>query len=613
MADSVTLQVATTPHGDEEGTDTRSLPSINATARLDNYHIRTESGSSSLAYRLVDNAPVALLNIYSDGTIIVANKSCKSIIGIPSSVLLGTCLYGYLDTESIHKLKNELSEMQDNDRFRETYVKFGYAAVGRNLFSVHIAFHRDSSIDQAEYTLSFSDALRQQQIAGQLRSAKNYLEEMVSKDALTGLPNRLHFVDALRTAMFNARTNNRRIVLMYFDLDGFKLINDQLGHRTGDQLLCEIANRLKLRIRDVSRLARLGGDEFTLILDYNDSEMSLLNEAKKVLTAISGITHIDSHKISISASIGISIYPGYAKTPEELIQYADAAMYRAKNEGRNRAVIFCEKHYEKMKRASELAHDMRNSIEQNEFYLNFQPIIDSQTGLVDTFEVLTRWRNQKYGLISADEFITIAEKSNQIIQLGHWIIKSALEKLCLLRSAGFNTRFAINISALQLSDQRFLEMLIAEMERYELPPGSLELEITETGVINNLDNVIVLAEEIRKYGCTISVDDFGTGYSSLARITKLPVNRIKLDKYFVSEVCEAKEARVIIEAIVKIASELGLGVVAEGVETNAQALILRQLGCEYLQGFAISEPCSDDRLNQLLEQNTNLLKSRIAS
>lgn len=552
---------------------------------------------------IADHAPIALVNINGNGSVLSANKACKSIIGIPSSILIGDCLFHYLTEASNKTLQSVLTDIGPNSICKELILEFVGSPMEIAHMSVHISAYTDDDAGCLEFILSFSDASREKKIADQLRKTKAYLENMVTKDALTGLPNRLHFVETLRAAMLNARKINRKIALLYFDIDGFKSVNDRHGHLAGDLLLCEMANRLKIRIRDVGRLARLGGDEFTLILDYAGSEAQLQSEAQKVLNAIAEPTTISSAKMNVSASIGIAQYPGYAKTPEQLIHYADVAMYRAKEAGGNQAVVFCKKHYEKITRASALVRGMESGIKNSEFYLEFQPIVDSVSYSIDSFEVLTRWNHPEYGNISPKEFIGIAEKSDQITQLSNWVIETAFIKLKELLTAGIDTRFAINISALLISDKGFPAMLLDQMKRFEIPPGSVEFEITETGIIDELDNAISLANELHKYGSTLSVDDFGTGYSSLARLTRLPVNRIKLDQLFVSELTNSKESRIIVEAIIKIAHDLGLGVVAEGVENSMQSEMLQEIGCQYLQGFKFSKPCSEEKLGLLLKKD----------
>lgn len=553
------------------------------------------------ASSMADHSPIALLSIDSQGVVITANKACKFIIGIPASVLIGSCLYDYLNGTSLTSLQRLLTDAQRGTVRGDITIDFAGSPVENTHLSVRVNAFENEVTGTQEFILSFADASRQKKIGKQLRKANEYLEKLVSQDALTGLPNRVHFIDALRAAMLNARKSRRKIALLFFDIDGFKRVNDRLGHRAGDALLCEIANRLKLRIRDIGRLARLGGDEFTLILDYPGCEQALRAEAQKVLNTIAGVSTIGSMKINITASIGIAIYPGYANTPEQLIHYADTAMYRAKACGGNETIVFCATHHEKIERANTLSHSIKSSIANSEFYLEFQPIVNSESHAIESFEVLTRWHHPEFGNVSPDEFIALAEKNNQIELLSRWIISSAIEKLGQLYQAGYEPRFAINISSLLISNEEFPPWLIAEMRRCKVPPNAIEFEITETEFINHLDNAIQFAKKLHECGCRIALDDFGTGYSSLARITELPIDTIKLDKLFIAELNSRKESRVIVEAIITIARELQLHVVAEGVEHELQCNLLRELGCQCLQGFIISRPVSEQGLESLLE------------
>ena len=290
---------------------------------------------------------------------------------------------------------------------------------------------------QLEFVLVLLDTSRQQQIESQLRSAKDYLERLATHDALTGLPNRIHFTEALRTAMFNARKAKRQLALLYFDIDGFKGVNDQYGHHVGDALLREIANRLRVRTREVGRLARLGGDEFTLIMEHRGCYESLLAAADKVRIAISEPITIPSAPIlQVSASIGIATYPKFAKTPRQLIQYADNAMYQAKGLGGDCVVKFSSLHQEKLKRTAALENDFRHSIQRSDFVLYFQPIVNCCNGQLDTLEVLVRWNHPEYGMILPDEFIPMAERSGLINELGSWIVESTCRVSQRLQKSG---------------------------------------------------------------------------------------------------------------------------------------------------------------------------------
>ena len=550
----------------------------------------------------VNRAPVALMTINSYSVVLAANASCKNILGVPASVLTGKRLTSYLDEDCAARLLVELSGSPVYGSSSEFPLRLSSDSPDERNLLARVTASGNVSGGRVEYIIALLDTSRQQQVERQLRSAKDYLERLATCDALTGLPNRMYFKDALRSAMFNARKTKRPIALLYFDLDGFKGVNDRYGHHVGDGLLREIANRLRIRIREVGRLARLGGDEFTVILEHAGTTESLHAEAGKVLDAIGEPIQVAGTTVNVTASIGVAIYPDFAKSPEQLIQYADAAMYQAKEAGRNCVVEFSVEHQRKLLRNKTLENGISRGIEHSEFFLKFQPIVDSKTGSLDALEVLTRWNHPEFGVVSPDEFIPMAERTGRIVELGYWIFETTCRICQGFRNKGINVRFAINLSPIQLSEENLVDRLLAYVESYSLSPRQFELEITESCIIGNIDSAMRQLEELSSKGFTLAVDDFGTGYSSLARLSRLSVSRIKLDRLFVTELASSEESKIIVNGVIRIARDLSLSVVAEGVEKRSQVDLLNALGCEYLQGFGVYEPCCEDELPDLLTQ-----------
>ncbi len=557
-------------------------------------------------YRLteaINKAPVALLTIDGDGQILAANSACKSIMGIPATVLAGTILFEYLCSESAESLKNELIRYRDGaiTLSNDLSLSLSHPLIEERPMQVLITNSEPATDDDhQEFVIVLLNRSRQQQIENQLRDAKDYLERLATHDALTGLPNRIFFTDALRAAMFNARKAKRQLALLYFDIDGFKGVNDQYGHHVGDALLREIANRLRIRTREVGRLARLGGDEFTLILEHTGTQDSLLREAEIVRLAISEPFQASSTTLTVSASIGIAIYPDFAKTPRHLIQYADTAMYQAKRLGGNCVVQFSSEHQEKLIRTKTLESDFSASIGRSEFILNFQPIVDCNTDKIDTLEVLVRWNHPEYGIIAPDEFIPMAERTGLINELGNWIIENACEACRRLHNSGNTVRFAINISPIQLNNKNLANDILSCLQRYNLQPEWFDLEITESCIMSDIDCALTQIEELGKSGFSIAVDDFGTGHSSLARLSSLPVSKIKLDRLFTSGLTKNADSKIIVKGLIGIAHELGMSVVAEGVENQHQTELLQGYRCEYIQGYGVYRPQSEEGLPSIL-------------
>ena len=491
----------------------------------------------------------------------------------------------------------------------ELALYFSHPLLSERSIQAMITMSKLTSDGHIEYIIVLLDRSRQRQIEKQLRNSKEYLERLATHDALTGLPNRVHFTDALRAAMLNSRKAKRELALLYFDIDGFKAVNDQHGHHVGDSLLREIANRLRVRTIEVGKLARLGGDEFTMILEHTGTYESLYQEAEKVRQAISEPVQASSKTLQVSASIGIAIYPEFAKTPRQLIQYADTAMYQAKSMGGNCIVKFSANHQEKLKRTVSLENDLGQSIENSEFYLDFQPIVDCKTGRIDVLEVLIRWAHPEYGIVSPEEFIPIAERPRQMSLLGNWIIDSTCRVCQQLIKDGKKMRFAINLSPVQLNNSNLADDILLCLGKYNLSPDLFDLEITESCVMNDIDCALTQINELGEQGFSLAVDDFGTGHSSLARLSSLPVSKIKLDRLFVSDLATNTDSRIIVKGFIGIAHELGMSVVAEGVEHNQQLELLRSYGCEYLQGFGILPPCSEKELPTLLEKGIEAFKA----
>lgn len=441
------------------------------------------------------------------------------------------------------------------------------------------------------------------------------LHRMANYDTLTGLPNRALFNDRFAQALRRSERLDEQLAILFIDLDDFKLINDTHGHRIGDLLLVEVAKRLEKGTRADDTLARLGGDEFIIFLHNVKTADNALMVARKHLNSLLEAYLIEDKQLFISASIGISIFPDHGSTTDILVKSADAAMYQAKQKGKNHVEQFTESLYCKVSEKLALQSDLRRALEHNEFIVNYQPRINLQTGYWSGVEALVRWYHPTHGLISPLTFIPLAEETGMIMQLGEWVLNEACQQLNRWNSAGINLqRVSVNVSPLQFRRQNIVEMVNKAISKARIAPQSLELEITESALMDDLEQSIIILRELQQLGVSISIDDFGTGYSSLSILRSLPVNIIKVDRSFVMNAHDCEEDAQILSAIIAMSHSLHLDVVAEGVELVEHEELLLSHRCHEAQGYYYAKPMKADDLTKLLVEHTPLtINSRLLS
>lgn len=439
-----------------------------------------------------------------------------------------------------------------------------------------------------------------------LKSSEDQLAFLNQHDALTGLPNRLLFIDRLEQGIKNAERNETKLAVVILNIDRFKVINDSHGHDTGDAILIEVAQRLKQVLRDKDTIARIGGDEYILLIEDIDSMEHASLIVDKVVGVFSHRYFLDEMGFRITASLGISLYPIDGEDVDTLIGNADGAMYEAKDEGRN-TYRFC--HAENTQSAKEYI-DIENRLHQalvaQEFYLVYQPQMDLDNHQCIGLEVLIRWQNEEKGLIPPDRFIPIAEQSGLIREIGVWV----LEKACIQGKAWLDKgidfgRMAVNVAGPQLQDGLFVEQVMAILAKHNFPADKLELEITESFFVRRVRHCIPLLERLRSAGIEVSIDDFGTGYSSLSYLKQLPVDKLKIDQSFVKDITEDADDRVIVKTIIAMGDALGMKVIAEGIETTEQASFLSEHACQQGQGYLFSKPMMADKIPGFLASVTN--------
>ena len=436
-----------------------------------------------------------------------------------------------------------------------------------------------------------------------LEAANKQLRHLATHDALTGLPNRVLLDDRLAQAIAHSQRNGHLFALLMVDLARFKLINDSLGHRAGDELLQETARRLTGVARAIDTLARSGGDEFVMILHPIDARDDAELLAQRVIEALKPTMRIAGVDIHTSPSIGIAFYPADGTTTETLIARADAAMYSAKQRGRNNAQCFAPGMDTQSQDKVRLESDLHEAIALKQFELDYQPKVDVKSGAVHSVEALIRWRHPQRGLISPNEFIPLAEDSGLIGPIGGWVVREACRQAKAWQRKGLpQVRVAVNLSASQFRQKNLLATIRQALLDADLDPSYLEVELTESAVMTNPEESVSILEQLSKMGVLVSVDDFGTGYSSMSYLRRFPIDKLKIDRGFISEFMTRPDDASIVRAIVSLAHSLRLKVVAEGVETPDQLDFLKTLGCDQYQGFHFSTPVSAADFEELLRR-----------
>lgn len=420
------------------------------------------------------------------------------------------------------------------------------------------------------------------------------LEHQALYDELTDLPNRTLFQDRLQQAIRNSQRSSRTFAIILMDLDRFKEVNDTLGHDVGDQLLKEVGQRLKDTVRSADTVARLGGDEYVIILE-NLSEKYVEGVAEKIRKALDRPFVLEGEIVDISASLGIALFPEHGSDAVTLIRRADMAMYAAKHEHSGFA-IYTDAHEHGSRTDLAFKSELRQAIEQDELMLYYQPKIDHASAKVMGVEALVRWQHPKRGFLPPDHFIGAAEQTGLIGPLARWVLDKALQQCAALHQAGILISMAVNLSARNLHDKQLPTEIAGLLNRTGVEPAYLVLEITETAVMDDPMFALEILQQLDKMGVTLAIDDFGTGYSSLAYLSRLPVDEIKIDKSFVIDMMTDTQAAVIVRSTIELGHNLGLKVVAEGVETREAWEALTQLGCNAAQGYYMSKPLSQNQL-----------------
>ncbi|MDH5216577.1 MAG: EAL domain-containing protein [Gammaproteobacteria bacterium] len=530
---------------------------------------------------VMDNVVDGIVTLTEDGIIESVNPAVLNIFGYEKSELIGedVALLTHSDESS-----DGILGLRDG---RELRPLIGLAREVSGVRKSGTTFPMDVAVSEMQVGKDryFICTLRDITTRKAQMAALRY---QALHDALTDLPNRSLFMDRLQQALLTAGREQHEVSILLLDLDRFKEVNDTLGHHVGDKLLQQIAHRLRMILRDSDTVARLGGDEFSVLLPTADKSQAMFI-ARKIINEVEKSVVLDGQSLSVGASVGISSYPANGDNPVVLMQRADVAMYVAKRSNRGFSIYDAKTDQHSLRQLA-INSELRSAIEHNELEVHYQPKIDLKTNRINGFEALVRWRHPKLGVLLPEEFIPLAEQSGLIRPLTMIVLRKSLEESAFFLKKIEKLRLSVNLSMRDLSDLSFADEIASILREYDIPSSRLKFEITETSLMEHPQKTIRALDRLNAMGLRLSIDDFGIGYSALSYLKQLPVNELKIDKSFGMSLVSDGNSAVIVRSTIDMAHELGLSVVAEGIETKEAYEMLQELGCDSVQGFYISRP-----------------------
>ena len=548
--------------------------------------------SEKLHRFIVNSSPDIIYILDENGCFSFLNSKIEQLLGYNRSDLLGRHIANLVDDEDLDKARYFFDQsMHPLTAPRTIEIALKPREGGRTKHYFELALW---PVDESA---ELNGSARSYRIYGTARDitdrmeAEAFINFQAYHDLLTRLPNRALFKDRLSMALTQASRNHQRLAVMFIDLDRFKIINDSLGHTMGDRLLQAVSQRLLACIRKGDTLSRFGGDEFTLLLPDTPDSIGAVQVAEKILESIKEPFKLGGHDIHVGASIGISVYPEGGTTMDTLIKNADIAMYHVKSSGKDGYHVFNNAMVAPVTQRLLLEQDMRRALEQDEFIIHFQAQVDAQTERLVGVEALVRWDHPELGQLAPNEFIPVAEDSRLIIELDRLTLARACREIVQYHRNGYpDLRLSVNLSPLLLERDGFVATVLTTLVKEQFPPHLLDLEITETLLMNDRPDIIDKLTQLSEAGVHIAIDDFGTGYSSLSYLQKFPIKTLKIDRSFVSNIRNSDQEACIVNAIVSMAQGLRLNIIAEGVESPAQLNYLRALGCNTVQGYLFGRP-----------------------
>ena len=553
-----------------------------------------DESRQQLATKVFEASLDAIFVTAPDMQIIAANPSCERLTGFAPGEMVGRLPRDILFDHYDDTLCRQVEERLGKEGLWEGEIWHRHKD-GRSMPCLVSMVRVSDDAGQVIHYVGFFKDL------SATVAAKQRIEELAYNDALTGLPNRLLLTERIEFSLSLSQRDGSPFAILFLDLDRFKQINDSLGHLFGDRVLIQVAERIKGCLRQADTAARLGGDEFVLLLHQADARGAEMT-ARRVLAALALPYSLDEMSFTLTASIGIALYPADGSTMDDLIKNADSAMYHVKERGRSDFRFYQRQMNVGLLSRMKLDHAMRQALAGDGFRLHFQPQVDLRNGHVFGAEALIRWHDAELGDVPPGTFIPVAEETGVIVAIGNWVLEQAVRQAARWRDEGLPLAMAVNVSALQFRQADFIDSVARTLADAGLPPEMLELELTESILIHDADEVLRRLEALARLGVRFSIDDFGTGYSSLSYLKRFPLHRLKIDRSFVAGLPEDESDAAIVTAIVNLARSLDLRVIAEGVETALQREFLQAAGCQEFQGFLCAPALAPDAFSELVRE-----------
>jgi diguanylate cyclase (GGDEF)-like protein/PAS domain S-box-containing protein len=547
-----------------------------------------------------DYAAIGMALVSTDGKWLQVNRALCNIVGYTEEEMLATDFQNLTHIDDVDMASRHIAKLL-SDKVSSSPIEKRYVhKLGHTIWALLSAsLVRDSKSGSLRLIFQIQDITDR-------KRAEEKLAHDAFHDALTDLPNRALFMDHLKLAIARVERHPQQMyALLFLDLDRFKVINDSLGHMIGDQLLVAIAKRLEHRLRPFDTIARLGGDEFTILLEEIKSTEEAIDLTERIQKGLMEPFKIGNHEIFASASIGIALSHIHYKKTEDVLRDADTAMYYAKSLGKARYALFDQSMHDRALQTLQMETDLRRAIEREEFFVVYQPIVSLETARLIGFEALVRWQHPERGLISPVDFIPVAEETGYIIPIGQWVLEQSCRQLRQwkeLLPKETPLTISVNLSGKQFAQNNLIGQITGTLSRTGIDPHDLKLEITESVVVENMETATEMLNQLRAIGIQLSIDDFGTGYSSLSYLHRLPIDTLKIDRSFITQMIKNNENAEIVRTIVSLAKNLSMSLIAEGVETIEQLEQLQLLGCDNGQGYLFSKPMTEEIATQLVVQ-----------
>jgi diguanylate cyclase (GGDEF)-like protein/PAS domain S-box-containing protein len=563
----------------------------------DERHVEELKESESRFHSAFTHAAIGMALVSSDGKFMQANRAFCEMLGRSAPDLLTANLNTLINAEDQNALQMPVSKLMKGELSSAEVEIRGLHKDGSDVWmALNISLARD-------WQFRTHNLIVQAQDISARRRAEAELYHNAYHDSLTQLSNRTHFNECVNRAIARVQRHpEQRFAVMYLDFDRFKMVNDSLGHKAGDELLVDLAKRLRATIRPTDVLARLGGDEFAILLEDLHRQRDAVDLCERIQKELQKPFHLGNMEVAISASIGITFSTNGYQTADQIIRDADIAMYKAKSKGKAQYAIFDSSLHQHVTAQLELESELRRALGHGQIYLEYQPIFQLAEQKLVGFEALMRWNHPERGVLDPAMFIPIAEETGLIVPLGNWVLNEACRQMAVWSQGNehMGMRMSVNVSSLQLTHPDFVAQVGHALQTANLPASSLTIEVTESVLMEGIENAITTLNRIREMGVTLSIDDFGTGYSSLSYLATLPIDALKVDKSFIEKMSSDGNGSEIVKAIFKLGQALSKQVFAEGIETRAQLALLRELGCQFGQGYLLSRPVNAERAGGVL-------------